>query len=203
MIEFIEFFFSKQGTKRKEQQTISLSFSPSPLKRINFNPRVVKVSAQRNLESFHSIHEGMTRSSRAESAPVVNRDRVEQSVSINQSDLADCLIIGTRVQYGQDATNAKSSFPSIFSLFLNPSFFLDFLFESGAIFIGGNRIFFQTPRESNYRYRFQRMPARNQTANTAGNADPDNSTDDRFWHRSQRGRGNTDTVDMLYQPAKV
>lgn len=51
--------------------------------------------------------------------------------------------------------------------------------------------------------RFQRMPARNQTANTAGNADPDNSTDDRFWHRSQRGRGNTDTVDMLYQSAKV
>lgn len=47
--------------------------------------------------------------------------------------------------------------------------------------------------------RFQRMPAHNQIANTAGNADPDNSTDDRFWHRSQRGRGNTDTVDMLYQ----
>lgn len=34
------------------------------------------------------------------------------------------------------------------------------------------------------------------------NADPDNSTDDRFWQRSRLGPGNTDTVDTLRQRRK-
>ena len=61
------------------------------------------------------------------------------------------------------------------------------------IFIGGSRIFEAPSPDPRILHLGSisvstRMPARNQTTNTAGNADPDNSTDDRFWHRFQRGR---------------
>lgn len=138
-------------TRRKTERSkpsLSLSLSLPTSKRINFNPGVVKVFAQR--ESFHSVHEEWFEnlSSRAESAPGLTR--IESS---NQSPLIspDCLITGTRV-YGwighkDAATNAKSSFSSIFHPLFPPPL-LPFFLESAAIFIGGNRIFFQTPRGS-------------------------------------------------------
>ena len=88
------------------------------------------------------------------------------------------------------------SFSPSRSLFLVP--FL--LFQSSAIFTGGNlRILVALSLSLSLSLSFllvnrrsstvsTRLPVRNQTTNTVGNADPDNSTNDRFWHRFERGR---------------
>lgn len=135
--------------KDGEKQTLSLFLHRRGLIPI---PGVVKVFAQRVWESFHSVHEEWLEnlSSRAESAPGLTRIG-----SSNQSPLIspDCLITGTRV-YGwighKDA--AKSSFSIDFPspLSSSPSSF----FSRVAIFIGGNRIFFQTPHHADHRTRF-------------------------------------------------
>lgn len=89
-----------------------------------------------------------------------------------------------------------------------PFFYLSL--ETTSIFIGGSSLSLRPPlspfsiwcsflRIVPASVSAWRPAARNQATNTAGNADPDNSTADRFWHRFQRGREHRYQLDMLYR----
>lgn len=188
----------------EKQQTLSLFLSLPPSKRINFDPHPRSKYSRKEIWNRSTKEWLENLSSRAESAPWLTR--IETS---NQSPLISPI---SRIAWlpeqectnGWDATNAKSSFSSLHlsspssSLFSRASLRID-----RHIYRREPNLLANSTNTRIIELRFQRMPAHNQTANTAGNADPDNSTDDRFWHRSQRGRGNTDTVDILHQPAKL
>lgn len=137
----------------EKQQTLSLFLSLPPSKRINFDPHPRSKYSRKGIWNRSTKEWLENLSSRAESAPWLTR--IETS---NQSPLISPI---SRIAWlpeqectnGWDATNAKSSFSSLHLSSPSSSFFLELPFESATIFIGGNRIFLQTPptrESSNY-----------------------------------------------------